>query len=91
MERNPGSINQKLTAEIIKPANTLTLLKENKKKRFLSALILSVLSCAGSATAADQLQVVASFSILGDMVAHVTGDLAAVTTIVGPDADAHLF
>jgi len=59
-------------------------------KGFLSALILAVLACSGQA-AADRLQVVASFSILGDMVAQVTGDLADVSTIVGPDADAHLY
>ena len=76
---------------IFEPTTTLTLLKETKMKRLLSALILSVLACSGSATAADRLQVVASFSILGDMVAQVTGDLADVTTIVGPDADAHLY
>ena len=60
-------------------------------KRFLSALILSMFAFSGSATASDRLQVVASFSILGDMVRQVTGDLADVTTIVGPDADAHLY
>ena len=60
-------------------------------KRFLSALILSIFAVSGSATASDRLQVVASFSILGDMVRQVTGDLADVTTIVGPDADAHLY
>ncbi len=40
---------------------------------------------------AEKLKVVASFSILGDMVEQVTGDLASVTTIVGPDADAHVY
>ena len=40
---------------------------------------------------ADRLKVVASFSILGDMVEQVTGDLASVTTIVGPNADAHVY
>ncbi len=40
---------------------------------------------------ADKLKVVASFSILGDMVEQVTGDLASVTTIVGPNADAHVY
>ena len=60
-------------------------------KRFLSALILSCLGLATSAAASDRIQVVASFSILGDMVHQVTGDLADVTTIVGPDADAHLY
>ena len=38
-----------------------------------------------------KLEVVASFSILGDMVEQVAGDKANVTTIVGPDADAHLY
>ena len=60
-------------------------------QRFLSALLLSILAISGAATASDRLQVVASFSILGDMVRQVTGDLADVTTIVGPDADAHLY
>lgn len=35
--------------------------------------------------------VVASFSILGDMVKTVGGDRVRVTTLVGPDADAHAF
>ncbi|WP_171240245.1 metal ABC transporter solute-binding protein, Zn/Mn family [Ruegeria sp. HKCCA5491] len=39
----------------------------------------------------DDVQIVASFSILGDMVEEVVGDLANVTTIVGPDADAHVY
>ena len=43
------------------------------------------------AMAHEKLKVVASFSILGDMVRQVTGDLAEVTTIVGPDADAHVY
>ena len=38
-----------------------------------------------------KIDVVASFSILGDMVEQVAGDKATVTTIVGPDADAHLY
>ena len=40
---------------------------------------------------AEQLNVVASFSILGDIVENVAGEHAAVTTIVGPDADAHVY
>ena len=60
-------------------------------KRFLRALFLWCLALSTSATASDRIQVVASFSILGDMVHQVTGDLADVTTIVRPDADAHLY
>jgi zinc/manganese transport system substrate-binding protein len=43
------------------------------------------------AALAEDLKIVASFSILGDMVEEVVGDLATVTTIVGPDADAHVY
>ncbi|PID61231.1 MAG: metal ABC transporter substrate-binding protein [Gammaproteobacteria bacterium] len=43
------------------------------------------------ALAKDDLHIVASFSILGDMVEQVVGDFASVTTIVGPDADAHVY
>ncbi len=43
------------------------------------------------AAAEDDVKIVASFSILGDMVEEVVGDLATVTTIVGPDADAHVY
>ncbi|MES0826825.1 metal ABC transporter solute-binding protein, Zn/Mn family [Ruegeria sp. SCP11] len=39
----------------------------------------------------DDVKIVASFSILGDMVEEVVGELATVTTIVGPDADAHVY
>lgn len=41
--------------------------------------------------AADKLPVTTSFSILGDLVGVVGGDRVAVTTLVGPDEDAHAF
>ena len=40
---------------------------------------------------AAPLKVVTSFSILGDMVKNVGGDLVRVTTLVGPDADTHVY
>ena len=43
------------------------------------------------AIAQDKLPVVATFSILGDMVANVGGDRVALTTLVGPDGDAHVY
>lgn len=55
----------------------------------LSSALLTL--TALPATADDDFEVVASFSILGDMVEEVVGDLATVTTIVGPDADAHVY
>lgn len=38
-----------------------------------------------------RMPVVASFSILGDLVEQVGGDRVAVTTLVGRDSDAHVF
>lgn len=43
------------------------------------------------ARAQDRLNVVASFSILGDLVRNVGGDRVSVTTLVGPDGDAHVY
>jgi len=54
------------------------------------ALLLAALCGAAPALAdAQKLRVVATFSILGDLVAQVGGDRVAVTTLVKPDADAH--
>jgi zinc/manganese transport system substrate-binding protein len=50
---------------------------------------------AGSALAqgapAERLKVVATFSILGDLVRNVGGDRIALTTLVGPEGDAHVY
>ncbi|MGA0533457.1 metal ABC transporter substrate-binding protein [Hansschlegelia sp. KR7-227] len=56
---------------------------------FVAALFAAALA-AGPAVA-EPLKVVASFSILGDLVARIGGDRVAVTTLVGPDGDAHVF
>jgi zinc/manganese transport system substrate-binding protein len=50
---------------------------------------LLFVSPAARAEAAAPLPIVTSFSILGDMVKQVGGDLVAVTALVGPDGDAH--
>lgn len=49
------------------------------------------LACFTHATAADKIPVTASFSILGDLVRVVGGERVALTTLVGPDEDAHTF
>jgi zinc/manganese transport system substrate-binding protein len=54
-------------------------------------LIAFALLAAGPARAADRLNVVASFSILGDFVRNVGGNSVSVTTLVGPDGDAHVY
>jgi zinc/manganese transport system substrate-binding protein len=50
------------------------------------ALVIAVPACAQ-----DRLNVVASFSILADFVRNVGGDHVYVTTLVGPDSDAHVY
>lgn len=52
---------------------------------------LAALAVSALPTLAEDLKIVASFSILGDMVKQVAGDTANVNTIVGPDADAHIY
>ncbi|HYC66458.1 MAG TPA: zinc ABC transporter substrate-binding protein [Reyranellaceae bacterium] len=43
------------------------------------------------ASAQERIKVVATFSILGDLVRQVGGDRIDLTTLVGPDADAHTY
>lgn len=62
---------------------------KNLTQKLLAPLALAVL-CSTS-FAADKIPVTASFSILGDLVQVVGGDRVAVTTLVGPDQDAHAF
>lgn len=58
------------------------------KIALLAALALG-LALASPALRAAPLEVVASFSILGDFVSRVGGERVAVTTLVGAGADAH--
>ncbi|MEH2529679.1 zinc/manganese transport system substrate-binding protein [Bradyrhizobium sp. AZCC 1588] len=54
-------------------------------------IALAMLAAGGPARAEDRLNVVASFSIIGDFVRQVGGDRVEVTTLVGPDGDAHVY
>ena len=58
-----------------------------------SAAALLALSFAAPATAQPDrpIKVVATFSILGDMVKRIGGEHVAVTTLVGPDGDTHVY
>jgi len=51
----------------------------------------AALAFAAPAFAQEKLNVIATVSILGDIVANVGGDRVEVTTLVGPDGDAHVF
>lgn len=57
-----------------------------------SATALAALTFAMPAAAqSEPIPVVATFSILGDMVERIGADAVAVTTLVGPDGDAHVY
>ncbi|MBP7574587.1 MAG: metal ABC transporter substrate-binding protein [Rhodoferax sp.] len=60
-------------------------------RRFLLASATALALLGTPAHAADPLPVTASFSILGDLVRVVGAEWVAVTTLVGPDEDAHVF
>lgn len=69
----------------------------SSRRTFLA--LLGGILCAAAAPAStakvgrprEPLRVVATFSILGDMVREIGGDRIALTTIVGPNVDAHSF
>ena len=58
-----------------------------------AVVVLAAISAAQAQAAgnSDKLNVVASFSILRDWVAIVGGDRVAVSALVGPSADAHVY
>jgi zinc/manganese transport system substrate-binding protein len=53
--------------------------------------LICLVAFATPLRAQDRLNVVASFSILGDFVRNVGGDLVNVKTLVGPNADVHVY
>jgi zinc/manganese transport system substrate-binding protein len=57
--------------------------------RFAASLI--VISFGALPAVAEPLKVVASFSIIGDFAKNVGGDRIELTTLVGPDGDAHVY
>ncbi|MCA1401706.1 MULTISPECIES: metal ABC transporter substrate-binding protein [Bradyrhizobium] len=60
-------------------------------RRLFGLIGLALLLASGPARAAERINVVASFSILADMVRNVGGNNVDVTALVGPDGDAHVY
>ncbi|MGO4573520.1 metal ABC transporter substrate-binding protein [Microvirga sp. 2TAF3] len=65
-------------------------------RKSVLSLLLGCLALAGTPLTAaaqtpEKLKVVATFSILGDLVRNVGGDRIEVTTLVGPNGDAHVY
>ncbi|MFG1427329.1 metal ABC transporter substrate-binding protein [Roseixanthobacter glucoisosaccharinicivorans] len=66
----------------------------SRRSLLAAALVLGVtpaLAQSDAGAPAAKLPVVASFSILGDFVKNVGGDRIAMTTIVGPNSDTHVY
>lgn len=62
-----------------------------KLSRLAFALSVITLTTPALPAAAEPLKVVASFSIIGDFAQNVGGDRLALTTLVGPNGDAHVY
>lgn len=60
-------------------------------RRWSGVLVVLAAFLPGLAAADGKPKVVATFTIIGDLVQAVGGDAVTVTTLVGPDGDAHVF
>jgi len=56
-----------------------------------AACIAALLGWTPAASGQERMRVVASFSILGDLVREIGGEYVDVATLVGPDGDAHVY
>lgn len=61
------------------------------RRGVLAGTLLAVVPVARTRAQSAPVQVVATTSVVGDLVSAVVGDLAEVTTIVGAGVDAHTF
>ena len=61
------------------------------RRSWFVALAALAVATTSPPWAADKLKVVTTFTILGDMVRNVGREHVALTTLVGPDADAHVY
>ena len=67
------------------------MMQASARRSFLLALGAAALLLAGPARPAERIPVVATFSVIGDMLARVGGDHVDIKTIVGPGGDCELY
>ncbi|KJC33916.1 metal ABC transporter substrate-binding protein [Bradyrhizobium sp. LTSP885] len=60
-------------------------------RRLIGLICLALVMTTSAARAEGRVNVVASFSILADMVRNVGGNRVEVAALVGPDGDAHVY
>ncbi|SKA02415.1 zinc ABC transporter substrate-binding protein AztC [Consotaella salsifontis] len=56
-----------------------------------SSIVITLMTGAVSTASAAELNVVASFSVIADFAKNVGGDRVKITTLVGPNGDAHVY
>lgn len=61
------------------------------RRSWIAALAALAVAAMSRLRADDKLKVVTTFTILGDMVRNIGGEHVALTTLVGPNADAHVY
>ena len=60
-------------------------------RRALALTVITLSALGGSQAFAEPLKVVASFTVIADLAKNVGGDRVDITTIVGPNGDAHVY
>lgn len=60
-------------------------------RHVLMAVVAALMASGATAACANELKVVASFSVVADFARRVGGERVAVETLVGPDSDAHVY
>lgn len=60
-------------------------------RRLGSVLVMGLLMTMMEAVQAERLKVVATFSVLGDMVGEIAADKVDLTVLVGPNGDSHVY
>lgn len=69
---------------------SVSRVRAGRRRLLLASFAATALTAVPAPSAAKApLPVVATFSILGDMAGRIGGDRIALTTLVGPEADAH--
>src|SRR5262245_46518710 len=63
----------------------------DRRQAIAVAALLAGALVSAPACAQTRLKVLATFSILGDLARNVGGDRVEVTTLVGPNSDAHVY
>jgi zinc/manganese transport system substrate-binding protein len=62
-----------------------------RRHLLMGTAAVATIAFVGPASAQDRIKVLATFSILGDFVKNVGGTRAEVSTLVGPNSDAHVY